>query len=215
VLALGWIGRLSRRLAGRGFDIRSGFGGRDARGYWTARIEFASHPKSEEPATLDFESLAQTEEDVGQDEATLELDSWLIVGPVQDGSLGLSVVGRDRERILASLLRRFALLSLFPYEFSIATEGSIVRDRFSLRGIGGRRPSEEVREELRRNLDSLVVRRPSSDTSVVFSDDGARSAAGPLPQSRPVVEGRGPKSEGEWLGVRSQSERAGVARVGE
>lgn len=195
-LPQGWIGRLSYRLAERGFDIRSGFGGRDVRGYWTARIEFASHVGSQDPATLDFESLVQAEEGIAHDEVTLELDSWLVVGPAQDGCLGLSVVGRDRVGFLASLLRQLALLSLFPYEFSITTEGSIVRDRFSMKGIGGRRPSAEVCEELRRSLDTLVVRRPASDRSVAFSDDRGTGARTPLAPEWSSVGGKTQGTDG-------------------
>jgi hypothetical protein len=159
ILPSGWIGSLAGGMAARRFDIRSGFGSRDSRGMWNAQVEFAAPVGTAQLDGLDFEQLA-TGGVEARGETPLTLRSWHLVGPEEDASLGLSVVAQDSVGFLANLLRHLTLFSLFPHEFVIDTEGAVVRDRFALRGVAGRRPSPEVCQALGLRLEGLT---PSSD----------------------------------------------------
>jgi hypothetical protein len=89
-------------------------------------------------------------------------------GPGGDGTLALSIVGRDSPAFLASLLESVAHFSLFPQEFVVETEAGLVRDLLVLRGLGGRRISPEGTRALRSLLDDLVVPAPVPDRSVAL-----------------------------------------------
>lgn len=165
----GWIGALSHGLAARNFDIRKGRGSRDGRGSWTAEIEFTSHRGAPDVRTLDLATLAAHKPPDGP-ERPLSLRSVLFTDPSDGESIAVSVVAADSVGFLASLLRQFALFSLFPREFVIATQGNVARDRFTLRGISGRRPSPEACQALRQRLDALV---PAPNPRALHSIDAA------------------------------------------
>ena len=165
----GWFGAMSHGLAGLGFNIRRASGRRDSRGHWRAEIAFTAPLGGPEVAGVDFRGLL-TRPRGPRGGPALVLDSWVLAGPMVDGALVLSVLGRDCVGFLASLLDLLALFSVFPQEIAIETEGAVVRDRFVLRGLGGRRPSDKACEALRRSLDELVVSRSTPDRTVVSDD---------------------------------------------
>jgi len=154
----GWAGALSLGLAHEGVGIVRGFARQVGIGRWVAELQVQPAAAATELSRLDFLGLAQAPH--GREIVPLRLRSWYVdSSPETGGALYLEVRGEDRLGFLGSLLARLAALSLFPAEMMIETQDGLALDRFALRGVGGRLPSDDARQALVAMLAGLTAGR--------------------------------------------------------
>lgn len=147
-LRLGWLGTLSRRLAGAGLDIVSLDAERDERGAWRAEVVLLAASGATDPLGLDYGKLL---EDTRSSEpvrgeprlvrATLEREG--------DGTLVLHLVAKNELGLLSRILGRLGFLGAFPERVRAFSEGLTVADTFWLRGFGRAALSETSEQALR------------------------------------------------------------------
>jgi hypothetical protein len=154
----GWAGALCLGLSEAGIAVVRGFARRTALRRWEAEFQLLPVQRKRFLGDLDFLALA-----AGLDRsvaaAPVTLDRFTVERDPGTGSLLVELEGRDRIGFLGSLLDRFAALSLFPDEMSVETRHDIAADRFSLRALGGRAPSEQAQGALATLLEDLRERQ--------------------------------------------------------
>lgn len=154
----GWIGAFSLACSPLGIDIRQGFARRPGPSRWTSEFLVASAAGSPAVERMDFLALARQESAAAPLES-IGIDRYVIRRPhLASSELELEVEGRDQIGFLGSLLKRLALLALFPHEVEIETRGDIVSDRFLVSSLGGRRPSQEALDALEAMLEGQRLR---------------------------------------------------------
>lgn len=161
-LPVGWAGNLARNCAVARMSVRDGEAVRVAPGRWAGVFGLAPDGEAVEARQFDFaamslrhpRSFAPTGE-VRLDEATLEIDPRSV-------EVRVAVEAEDRLGLLGFLLAEFAALFLFPEHLSVRTEGSRVRDRFGLTGVGGSPPGARAVVTLEARLGALCVEPPAA-----------------------------------------------------
>jgi hypothetical protein len=153
-LSPGWCGQLSHGLARAHVDILWG-NARKRDGGWEAEFCLKPTDGSVDLAAIDYLRLLRSRATSEEDVPIRLLEHQIHSLP---GALALKVRGADCMGFLASLLRRLAFLSLFPEEMRIETfEGEAV-DRFRLKSLAGRAPSDASLRALVRMLADLTPR---------------------------------------------------------
>jgi hypothetical protein len=147
----GWCGHLSLGLAHAGVDIVWG-SARKKDGGWEADFRLRNVAGGD-PLLLDYVRLLKRGGSTDTD-VSLRLTSYEI--HTLPGALALEIRGIDCVGFLGSLLRRLAFLSLFPEEMRIETQDGEANDRFRLRSVAGRAPSDESRRALAEMLGDLA-----------------------------------------------------------
>jgi hypothetical protein len=143
----GWAGALCLGLSDAGIALLRGFARRTALRRWEAEFQLLPVARKKPLEEVDFIALAAGLERSVAPVAVI-LDRFVVERDPRTGSLLVELEGPDRIGFLGSLLDRFAALSLFPDEMSIETRRDIAADRFSLRALGGRAPSEQAQGAL-------------------------------------------------------------------
>jgi hypothetical protein len=157
-LPLGWPGALSAGLTARGVSILNGFA-RRSMGNWDA--ELTVRPPAGHLGEVDYLALA-VKGSAPSGEVPIVLERFTLERSRHVGAerLLLDVWGIDRVGFLGSLLGRLAGLSLFPEAMAIETRGDTVVDSFTLRAIGGMRPTDTVEKALHAQLLGLLRPEP-------------------------------------------------------
>lgn len=153
----GWAGALCLGLTEAGIAVVRGFARRTALRRWEAEFQLLPVGRKHRPEDVDFLALAAGLER-SQAPVEVTLRRFAVERDPRTGSLLVELEGRDRIGFLGSLLDRFAALSLFPDEMTIETRHEIAADRFSLRALGGRAPSEQAQGALAGILEDLRER---------------------------------------------------------
>jgi hypothetical protein len=149
-----WIGNLAAGLAAQRVSIVSGRGsGTGLRWNASFLLDFAG--SSADAAALDYVALANSENPSLIDTAISLTRCSCRRTPAK--SLELTLEGPDQSGFLAKLLRKLALLTLFPMEFEINTQGKQIQDRFILGGIGGVAPSDTLQATLEKVLQACLT----------------------------------------------------------
>ena len=156
-LPLGWPSALSAGLTERGVSIVSGFARRNV-GNWDAELAVRSSTHGD-ATQVDYLGLA-VKGSAPTPEVPIVLERFTLERSLQAGAerLLLDVWGEDRVGFLGSLLGRLAGLSLFPEVMAIETRASTVIDSFTLRAIGGMRPTDAVEKALHAQLLASAAR---------------------------------------------------------
>jgi len=151
-----WSGSLAEGIAEAGLSLISGFARKIGPLRWLAEFELDCKGARQDPLSLDYLELAGRTHAAGG-RVPIVLHSYTVAASEKHGgSLFLEIEGSDRVGFLGTLLTGFALLSLFPEEMKIATQESVVHDRFFLTGIGRTSPPVQARHGMERWLRSLV-----------------------------------------------------------
>jgi hypothetical protein len=154
----GWAGLLSLGLSHAQLAIVRGYARKVPQGHWLAEFQIRPLPGAPDPKQVDYVELALTGPTHAEREPIV-LESYFVDrAPDHGGALFLEVRGEDRMGFLGSLLDGLAGASLFPEEMRIETRGNVAFDRFQLRGLGGRLPSEDARRALDGLLEGLMPR---------------------------------------------------------
>jgi hypothetical protein len=163
-----WADAFSLGLSDAGISILRGFARQDGSGRWIADFVLAPDVSSPAPSSLDFLALA-ARPPAARDGGLPRLSHYALDGGPDVGpSLYLEVRGPDRLGFLGGLLHALAGLELSPREMLISTRDGQAFDRFFLKTLSGRLPSEEVRRALEARLDPavLVDRPPEAGAAV-------------------------------------------------
>lgn len=149
----GWLGRLSSYLSLNTINMISGSARKCGSLRWDAAFEIEA--KSTLPNPLKgFNPLP----------AIMAFDARAVISPLKisdfvieystrhGGSLYVEISGKDCIGFLYGMLRMFSFYSLFPTELEISTKGTVVHDRFWLKGIGSAAPSDEDLKALHERL---------------------------------------------------------------
>jgi hypothetical protein len=153
----GWAGSLCLGLSEAGIAVIRGSARRTALRRWEAEFQILASERRLRLDEIDYLALAAGLEK-SKRPAPVALLNFHVERDPGTGSLLLDLEGRDRLGFLGSLLDLFAALSLFPDEMAIETRRDVAVDRFSLRALGGRAPSEEAQGALTAALDDLLER---------------------------------------------------------
>jgi UTP:GlnB (protein PII) uridylyltransferase len=106
---------------------------------------------------VEFLALALSEPSA--DAAPVSLTHYMLdCAPDQGSALYLDVRGPDRVGFLAGLLTTLEEVRLTPRDMTIMTRDGETFDRFWLKTVEGRVPSDEDRRALARRLDAVLVR---------------------------------------------------------
>jgi len=142
-----WAHRFTVGLSRLGISILNGFAHRDGEGGWAA--EFLVTPTSGAPDPMAVDFLLLTREVPPADLPPVALDDYSLDGaPERGGVLDLEVRGPDRLGFLGSLLRTLGDLALVPHEMTILTRAGEARDRFALKTLEGKVPTDPTRRAL-------------------------------------------------------------------
>lgn len=152
----GWAGGFTRGLAEAGINIESGFGSRNARGFWTAEFELRRTRSSLDPARIDYGGLLRAPQ-IRSLLMPIRLYRYSAVRRNGEQRVYLDVEAPDQVGFLAQLLSQLAFFSLFPVEMRIETKQGHVHDTVHLASVAGGAPSEPAILALRRDLDGLLL----------------------------------------------------------
>lgn len=152
-LPLFWAANLAAGLATRGISIVSG---RAVRQHldWTAAFVIDATHATTDLDRLDCVRLAQTDCVVT---GTAEVQLTRFTCTRLDAGLEVRLYGPDQGGFLAKMLRKMALLTLFPVQFEIATPAGRIEDVFMLSGVGGSAPTENARAAFEKMLTACVA----------------------------------------------------------
>jgi hypothetical protein len=149
-----WAHRFTLGLSNLAISILNGFARQNASGCWAAEFLVTPTPGATDPMTVDFLSL--TRESPPDHAAPLVIDDYSLDGSPERGAvLDLEVRGPDRVGFLGSLLRTLDELSLAPQTMTIVTRTGEASDRFALKTLAGKVPTDEMR----RALDAVLAKR--------------------------------------------------------
>ena len=142
-----WAHRFTLGLSNLGISVLNGFARLDATGSWAAELLLTPMPGSADPMTVDYMSLTR---DAPPVHATpLVIDDFSLDGSPERGAvLDLEVRGPDRVGFLGSLLRTLDEIGLAPHEVTIVTRTGEACDRFALKTVEGKVPTDEARRTL-------------------------------------------------------------------
>ena len=151
-----WLASVCTGLSEVGIGVVAGHALREPGGTWLAHLDVDVSAALVVPDGVDVAALAAQPPPPG-DPASLQL-SAVDVRRRADGFLLVEVVAPDETGFLGRLLRRVALLGLYPLEVSVATQDGVVHDRLLLSGIGVTVPSDDVAVTVEQVLMGLLVR---------------------------------------------------------
>lgn len=158
-LPLGWAATIAANLSKRGFDVDTARARQDAEGAWYGRIQgkrplgLANAPSADELLAPLADVVAVIPQVIAH--ATEASDSG--------SALEVTIRAGDAVGLLATLLRCFGMLGLFPRSFDVRTVAGEADDRFVLSGIGGSAVSDRAAREVERALARWQT-RTSSDS---------------------------------------------------
>ncbi|MFA5517419.1 MAG: hypothetical protein WDA20_14165 [Desulfuromonadales bacterium] len=152
--APGWLGAFTAGLAKEHLNILQGAAQKMSAATWQASFHVESRGSTASLDRIDFLALASGRPAAVASAVSLES---FAVGVEADGALRVDVRAADQLGFLTSILKNFALFSLFPAELRIETTAGRVADRFWLRGVGGASPSAETAQALREILQARVM----------------------------------------------------------
>jgi hypothetical protein len=145
-----WLASLCGELAQRGISIERATARRGRDATWTAELDLVALPRSEDPLTLSYVELTES-------------DALLSVHPLQllrysladtddpSGSLVVTIEALDAVGLVSNFLGQLAMLLLFPVELHVETRGELAFDSFVV-GAMGEQTSLRTRESLERLL---------------------------------------------------------------
>jgi hypothetical protein len=155
-LPSGWVGGFTRGLAEAGISIESGFGSRNARGFWTAEFELRRTRSSLDPARIDYAGLLKAPPARGV-LTPIRLYRYSAVRGNGEKRVCLDVEAPDQVGFLAQLLSQLSFFSLFPVELRVETRQGHVHDTVHLASVAGGAPSDHALVALRRDLNGLLL----------------------------------------------------------
>lgn len=144
-----WLVNLCGGLTGHQANIHRGQASKITPTLWQAALEFSGETAAFAPERIPYLHLAQRSRAGRADE--IDLESYAIER--RDDALFVRVRGADRLGFLESLLKLFALYTLFPAEVKFDTTAGVAEDLFWLKGMGGTAPSEASLNGLKTELD--------------------------------------------------------------
>lgn len=148
-LPLGWAAIVASNLTKLGCDVEHARARLDERGAWSGAFEgtrpLGFHGVSAEELLFDAMGSAPS--------VVPNLVVHAMMRDSTTGRLEVHVRAHDTSGLLASFLRHFGMLGLFPHSFEVRTDRGHADDRFVLAGIGGSRASERSERETARLLD--------------------------------------------------------------
>jgi len=149
----GWLGRLSSYLSLNTINMISGSARKCGSLCWDASFEIEARSSLPNPlkgfnplpAIMAFDTRAAIPQ--------LKISDFVIEHSTRHGgSLYAEITGKDCIGFLYGMLRMFSFYSLFPTELEISTKGTVVHDRFWLKGIGSVAPSDDDLKALHERL---------------------------------------------------------------
>ncbi|MHB8056394.1 MAG: hypothetical protein ACYDHC_00720 [Desulfuromonadaceae bacterium] len=149
----GWLGRLSSYLSLNTINTISGSARKCGSLCWDASFEIEAKSALPNPlkgfnplpAIMAFDTRAAIPQ--------LKISDFVIEHSTRHGgSLYVEISGKDCIGFLYGMLRMFSFYSLFPTELEISTKGTVVHDRFWLKGIGSAAPSDDDLKALHERL---------------------------------------------------------------
>lgn len=173
-LPVGWAGRLARGLADAGVDIRRGEAKCNDSRLWLAEFELSAQGLLD-LSTLDYLKLCRAD-GASHDNEALKLYHFEL-GRAPDGAaLELMIRAPDKLGFLGRLLGHLAFFSLFPESMSVTSLNGTAHDWFTLRGVGGSRPSVHIEHMVTSSLSRYTSSAPRrSSTPPALSSWGRRS----------------------------------------
>ena len=149
----GWICGLSHGLAERQISITRVEAARGSGRMWHARLDLDFSATATAAADVDYAALCRLPATVQALVEPVVLDDYQLERSTRAaGSLYVEVSGPDRLGVLSSVLNTFSLFSLFPSELLAETRHKRIFDRFWLKGMANRVPSDEAVAALRERL---------------------------------------------------------------
>ncbi|MDD2308448.1 MAG: hypothetical protein PHH91_02585 [Desulfuromonadaceae bacterium] len=149
----GWLGRLSSYLSLNAINMISGSARKCGSLCWDASFEIEAKSALPNPlkgfnplpAIMAFDARVVIPQ--------LKISDFVIEHSTRHGgSLYAEISGKDCIGFLYGMLRMFSFYSLFPTELEISTKGTVVHDRFWLKGIGSAAPSDDDLKALHERL---------------------------------------------------------------
>lgn len=149
-----WVAFLFTGLAERNISVMAGDARQPNQQDWIARFEIDCSDSHAAPEALDFVALAQQTPAV-PDSGTPRLTSFELAQ--RPHGLEVRLSGPDQIGFLGRLLRKIALLGLFPVEIEINTVAGRIEDRVVFRTIGGTTVDDKVRTMLESMMGDWVA----------------------------------------------------------
>jgi hypothetical protein len=150
-----WMAFLFSGLAASGVSIMSGRAMQNGNGIWEARLSLDFTSVVVRPEGIDYVSLA-LQKPTQTDAKAPRLTKFQISRRI-DRSLEVTLDGPDQIGFLGRVLGRMSLLMLFPIEIEITTVSGNIRDKVTVRGIGGAPPDESAKTSLETMLRVFVT----------------------------------------------------------
>jgi UTP:GlnB (protein PII) uridylyltransferase len=145
MLPFGWASSIKQGLANRRINIV-------VNGQEKMTVE--SERALESVSDIDFAAIINEKPD-NEDEKMMLTDFSVADCFRANGAVYVEVEGKDQIGFLAVVLRIFLSCCLFPWDFSIKTEGNYINDKFHLMGTSGSNVSLQVRNMLKVKLAEL------------------------------------------------------------
>jgi hypothetical protein len=151
-----WISSLSSGLSGNHINIISG-SAEKAKNLWQAEFEITATRSFTSLNRIDYLSLAQSRLDSAAP-ADISLDEFVLDDDLgkHAGALYLEIKAKDQLGFLGVLLSRCAFYTLFPEAMIIETVDGKIFDRFWIKGMAGRAPSDTATKMLRQKLEGYL-----------------------------------------------------------
>jgi hypothetical protein len=149
-----WVAFLFSSLAQRNISVVSGRASQNTAQVWDAGFELNFDQSAAAPDCLNYVELAH-EGTLSGDKELPRLSSFNIAQHPK--GLEVRLNGPDQIGFLGRMLRRIALLGLFPTEIEIDTVSGAIHDRIVFRTIGGAKVSQSVQSQLQNLLQELVT----------------------------------------------------------
>jgi hypothetical protein len=147
-LPLGWSAYVAGNLSDRGFDVDTARASQTADGTWDGRIEGARPLRSSS-----FPSASDLLVPLANPPVLIpDVRSYNIESSSDGSTLDVGIRATDQVGLLATLLRSFGMLGLFPRTFDVRTVNGMADDRFVLSGIGGSPASARSAQQIERSL---------------------------------------------------------------
>lgn len=154
ILPLGWASSLAQGLANRKINILSGYARRTSISQWVGEITVDPGRALENVSDIDFTAI------INEKPARVHNQIMLTDFSIREcfranGSVYIEVEGKDQIGFLAGVLKIFLSCCLFPWDFTIKTEGNYIYDKFHLMGTSGSHVPSQVINMLNIKLNEL------------------------------------------------------------